>query len=218
MLSKLAKLQSTPRKRSSPKASGPLSLLPLDVVSPSAKRILDFDIESISAGFEDPAWVPMHLTAIAWSWLDEDAVTCRTLVDYSKTVPDFLQGLFTGCRPLLAEFVAVYNQADMVTGHNINRFDVPAINAELMRLMLPPLQDKPRIDTMKLKAKTKGFKKGQDVLSVIFGLEAEKKALNWAEWKQAYATPGWPVIRERCAGDVVQHKLLLRKLMQMGYV
>jgi DNA polymerase elongation subunit (family B) len=184
----------------------------------NAKRILDFDIESISAGFEDPDWVPMHMTAIAWSWLDEDKVTCRTLVDYAKTVPDFLQVLFTGCRPLLAEFVAVYNQADIVTGHNINRFDVPALNAELMRLSLPPLQDKPRIDTMRLRPKTKGFKKGQDVLSVIFNLPAEKKALNWAEWKQAYATPGWPTIRERCAGDVVQHKLLLRKLMELGYL
>lgn len=160
----------------------------------------------------------MHMTAIAWSWLDEDKVTCRTLVDYAKTVPDFLQVLFTGCRPLLAEFVEVYNQADIVTGHNINRFDVPAINAELMRLMLPPLQDKPRIDTMKLKAKARGFKKAQDVMAATFGLTAEKKALNWAEWKQAYATPGWPVIRERCAGDVVQHKQLLRKLLEMGYV
>lgn len=184
----------------------------------SAKRILDFDIETIAAGFADPAWVPMHLTAMAWSWLDEDKVTVRTLVDYAKNVPDFLQVMFIGCKPMLAEFVDVFNSADIVTGHNINRFDVPALNAELMRLGLEPLRDKPRIDTMRLRAKTHGFKKGQDVMSVIYDLPAEKKALNWAEWQQAYAEPGWPTIRERCGGDVVQHKLLLRKLMQMGYL
>ncbi len=158
------------------------------------------------------------MTAVAWSWMDEDRVTCRTLVDYAKTVSTFLNAMFLGCRPLLEEFVEQYNKADIVTGHNISRFDVPAMNAELMRLGLAPLRDVQRIDTMRLRAKTHGFKKGQDVMSVLFDLPAEKKALNWAEWQQAYAEPGWPTIRERCAGDVVQHKLLFRKLMEMGYV
>ncbi len=215
MPSKSAKLRST--KPSAQPWAQPLPLLAS--VSPgAARRILDFDIESIAAGFADPAWVPMHMTAVAWSWLDEEKVTCRTLVDYAKTVPDFLSVMFLGCRPLLAEFVEVFNQADIVTGHNINRFDVPAINAELMRLGLEPLRDKPRIDTMRLRAKTYGFKKGQDVMSVLFDLPAEKKALNWAEWQQAYSEPGWKTIKERCAGDVIQHKLLLRKLMQLGYL
>ncbi len=118
----------------------------------------------------------------------------------------FLANMFLGCRPMLAEFVDEYNRADIVTGHNISRFDVPA------------LKDVPRIDTMRLKAKTHGFKKGQDVLAVLYKLPAEKKALNWAEWQAAYAEPGWPTIRERCAGDVVQHKLLVRKLMELGYL
>lgn len=160
----------------------------------------------------------MHLTAVAWSWLDEKAVHVRTLVDYAKSLDTFLQVMFTGCRPMLEEFVEVYNTADIVTGHNISRFDVPALNTELLRLGLAPLRDIPRIDTMRLVAKTKGYKKGQDVMSVVYKLPAEKKALNWAEWQQAYAEPGWPVVRERVGGDVVQHKQLLRKLMQMGYV
>ncbi len=160
----------------------------------------------------------MHVTAMAWSWLDEETVTCRTLVDYGRSRDAFLEAMFLGCKPMLEEFVTQYNAADIVTGHNIARFDVPALNSELMRLGLEPLKDKQRIDTMRLKAKTYGFKKGQDVLAVLYGLVEEKKALNWAEWQQAYAEPGWPTIRERCAGDVAQHKKLFRKLLQLGYL
>jgi hypothetical protein len=39
--------------------------------SPDARRILDFDIECVAAGYADPEWVPSHITAIAWSWVDE---------------------------------------------------------------------------------------------------------------------------------------------------
>jgi DNA polymerase elongation subunit (family B) len=124
---------------------------------------------------------------------------------------------FLGCVPLLEEFVAVFNEADAVTGHNIRRFDLPVMNAELMRLGLPVLEEKPVIDTIRL-VRSKGFKKGQDVIADVLGVPAEKKAMNWAQWQKAYATPGWPEVRERVAGDVVQHKLVLGRLLELGYL
>lgn len=184
------------------------------------KRILDFDVETVAAGFADPQWVPNRVTAIAWSWLGEDVVSVRTILDYAKNLTTFLEAYFLGCKPMLREFVETYNQADVVTGHNIGRFDLGVMNAELMRLGLPLLEEKPTIDTMRLggEAPLKGFKKGQDVMAVLFDVPAEKKPMNWAQWQRAYAQVGWGDIRERVAGDVVQHKLLFARLQEQGYL
>lgn len=180
-------------------------------------RILDFDVETIAAGYADPEWVPSRITAIAWSWVDEDTVETRTILDYANTLDDYLSMSFLGCAPMLEEFVAVFNQADAVTGHNICRFDLGVMNAELMRLKLPVLREKRVIDTIRLK-RSKGFKKGQDVLAEVLDVPAEKKAMHWAQWQRAYATPGWPEVRERVSGDVVQHKLVLGRLLELGYL
>lgn len=181
------------------------------------KRILDFDVETVAAGFADPQWVPNRITAVAWSWLGEDKVEVRTIVDYADTHEAFLEAFFLGCKPMLEELTFELALADVWTGHNIGRFDIGVMNAELMRLGLPRLAVTETIDTMRLKS-SKGFKKGQDVMAEVFDVPAEKKPMNWAQWQKAYATPGWPEIRERVAGDVVQHKLLLARLTELDYL
>lgn len=181
------------------------------------RRILDFDVETVAAGFADPQWVPNRITAIAWSWVGEDKVEVRTILDYTSDLVDFLNDFFLGCAPMMEDFVEVFNQADVVTGHNIRRFDLGVMNAELMRLGLPLLGKKPTIDTMALKP-AKGFKRGQDVMAEVFDVPTEKKSMNWGQWQTAYATPGWNEIKERVAGDVVQHKLLLARLLDLGYL
>jgi len=180
-------------------------------------RILDFDCETLAAGFADPEWVPNRITAIAWSWVGTDDVHTRTILDYARNLPTFLAMNFLGCKPMLEEFVSVFNEADAVTGHNIRRFDLGVMNAELMRLQLPVLKEKRVIDTIRL-VRSKGFKKGQDVMADVLDVPAEKKAMNWAQWQRAYAEPGWPEVRERVSGDVVQHKLLLGRLLELGYL
>ena len=181
------------------------------------RLILDFDVETLAAGYADPEWVPSRITAIAWSWVGEETVETRTILDYAKNLPTFLQMNFLGCKPMLEEFVAVFNTADAVTGHNIRRFDLGVMNAELMRLQMPVLQAKPVIDTIRL-VRAKGFKKGQDVMADVLGIVEEKTAMNWAQWQRAYAEPGWPEVRERVSGDVIQHKQLLGRVLELGYL
>jgi len=180
-------------------------------------RILDFDVETLARGYADPEWVPSLITAIAWSWLGDDKVETVTILDYASDLDEYLHMSFIGCAEMLEQFVSVYNQADAVTGHNIRRFDLGVMNAELMRLQLPVLQSKRVIDTIRL-VRSKGFKKGQDVMADVLDVPAEKKAMNWAQWQRAYAEPGWPEVRERVAGDVIQHKLLLGRLLELGYL
>src|SRR5579884_2800602 len=45
---------------------------PLPETRPS--RILDFDLETLAAGYADPAWVPDKITCISASWVGDDHV------------------------------------------------------------------------------------------------------------------------------------------------
>lgn len=116
-------------------------------------------------------------------------------------------------RPLLDAIEA----ADVVTGHNIARFDLPVINAEAMRLGLEPVRDVMVEDTMRL-VRAKGFKKGQDNLAVLYGVSEKKFSLSWQEWQDAYDESGWGVIRHRCESDVLSHKQIRERLIAAGHL
>lgn len=177
-------------------------------------RILDFDVETIAAGFADPEWVPQKITCVAWSWADatrnEDwAVESRI---------SGVEGLFsypTKRAKMLAALLDQINQADMLTGHNIVRFDLPVINAECVRLGLEPVRSAFVQDTIRL-VRSKGLKKGQDALGHLFKTREEKMALDWQQWQDAYGEKGWELVRSRCESDVVQHKQLRLELIERG--
>jgi DNA polymerase family B, exonuclease domain len=165
----------------------------------SLKRIFDFDVETVAAGFADPQWVPQKITCVAGSWIGSDLVESRIcgpegLFGHPEVRAEMLQWLLDRIR-----------EADIVTGHNINRFDLPVINSECMRLGLEPIRKVKTEDTMLL-VRSKGFKKGLDNLGVLFRTPAQKVSLSWQEWQQAYDEPGWVTVRQRCEGDVLLHK------------
>lgn len=176
----------------------------------SPVRILDFDIECLAAGYADPEWVPHKVTAAAWSWIGDDDV---------ESLLTGKDGFFNAgkrgrrLRPLLDAIAA----ADVVTGHNLLRFDLPVLNAECLRCGLDPLPRVRVIDTIRL-PKTKGLKKGQDNLSAMLDGAEQKKALTWFEWDEAYEETGWPVVRERVVSDVVQHKEMYELMRRRGWL
>lgn len=176
----------------------------LKLVETGELRILDFDIETLAAGFADPDWVPQKITAAAWSWIGEDKVD-SLVVGKRAYWNRRLRG--KKLKPLLAAIA----QADILTGHNIARFDLPVLDAECARCLLPPLQPVRILDTIKLK-RTKGLKKGQDNLAHNFEIRQRKMDLIWGEWDDAYAEDGWPTVEARCRSDVVQHKQLLEQI------
>ena len=171
-------------------------------------KILDFDLETLAAGFADPEWVPQKITVAAWSWIGSDRV-------YSLSTGK--DGFFS--RKLRAKrlkpLLAAIEKADVLTGHNIFRFDLKVLNAECIRCGLPGMKPQRVEDTIRL-PRTKGLKKGQDDLSVMVGGHLKKKTMNWSEWEQAYEKDGWPEVIERCKMDVLQHKELRQKLLDDG--
>lgn len=184
---------------------------PLEFPAPQVtpQHILDFDVETVAAGFADPEWVPQKITCVAWSWVGEEQVTSRTCGT---------EGLFGDPkrrRDMLCYLLEQIWVADMVTGHNVERFDLPIINAECMRLGLQPLKQVMVQDTMRL-ARSKGFKKGLDNISRLLNVPGEKLALDWQAWQEGYDEAGWQTIRRRCESDVVLHKQTRERLLGLG--
>lgn len=179
-------------------------------LSERGRRYLDFDLEAVAAGYADPNWVPHTVTAWAYCWYGTDDVHVQTLpVESFYSVPDrqrFLQ-------PLLA----VLEAADVLCGHNLLRFDLPVLQAEVMRLGLPSLLACTVEDTIRL-PRSKGFKKGQDNLGVLLDVPLEKLPLNYQQWQNAYAEPDLATVKERVVGDVRQHMLIREQMRQRGWL
>lgn len=190
-------------------------------------RILDFDVETCAAGFADPQWVPQKITCVAWSWLGTGVVEhriCGPLGFFGR--PELR-------REMLVPLLDAIAEADYVTGHNLERFDLGVINAECMRLDLPPIMSVTVQDTMRV-LRSKGFKKGQDNLGRLFNTLEQKLSLDWQAWQEAYDEIGedaglakrllnpsaypevWPTIRERAVSDVIMHQQLRNEVLERG--
>jgi len=171
------------------------------------EHVLDFDIETIAAGFADPNWVPQKITCVAWSWVGSDKV------ESTVCGPEGLFGDSSLRAVMLAPLLAEIARADMVTGHNLLRFDLPVINSECMRLGVEPIRSVLVQDTMRF-LRAKGFKKGQDTVGSMLRLRNQKMGLNWQDWQDAYDEEGWADIKARAETDVVMHKEMRLKLLE----
>ncbi len=174
-------------------------------ISSRPLRVLDFDCEARATGYGDPNWVPQEITCIAWSWLGEKKVESRCRIDPG------------GARRMLEDFRRVWDRAEMVTGHNIRRYDLPVLNADYIRAGLPPLDSKLTHDTLRDVVRTKGLKRDQENLCKLYGMSEKKQHMAWQDWQEAYAETGWPLVRSRCETDVLGHKKMRREQINRGW-
>ena len=107
------------------------------------RRTLDFDLETVAAGFADPDWVPQTITCWAYCWVGDNNVQVDAL-------PVADREDFDARRRFLLPLLAAIEQADVVTGHNIVRFDLPVLMADIMRVGLPALEPMLVQDTIRL--------------------------------------------------------------------
>lgn len=176
----------------------------------SKRRVLDFDLETVAAGFADPDWVPQTVTAWAACWTDESEVRVEALS------PALFYDI-PARRRFLEPLVALVREAGVVTGHNILRFDLPVLQADVMRVGLPSLPPVLAQDTIRL-PRSKGFKKGQDVLASMLDVREEKLPLHWGAWAAAYAEDSLATVKDRVVGDVRQHMQLREAMRDRGWL
>lgn len=185
-----------------------LSLLPLRWCSVSSPlRILDFDVETLPGHWIGGDYVSKIITCVAWSWVGTDEVECFT--HYTHT-PSMLADVLSF--PL--------READFVTGHYIRGYDLPLINGMLLRQGAPSLPRILSVDTKLDLRKNMGRSQSQENLSAMLGIESPKVTRNLHEWEGFnLREPGFEEAGiERCVGDVIQHKELYAKLVELGWL
>ena len=116
-----------------------------------------------------------QIISIAWAWNDEKEVHTQDWgkgKTYTKRLP--------AERKMLKTFSECMEYADIVVGHNINKFDLPIIRARLMAHGLPDLPPVITEDTYALSRKLGFQSKKLDVLGEILGVGRKTPtALSW---------------------------------------
>jgi hypothetical protein len=172
-------------------------------------RVLSFDIENRPLSYWVPDRPSAEITAIAAGWIDVKRVECWML-----TRKDSDPGR------ILERFVAMYDQADIVTGHYVLGHDLPIINGALIELGMPLLKPKLVQDTRKHLIRSKDMPLSQEALAEYFGLTYGKEHMSQPAWRKAnrLGEAGAPLTRARVVGDVQQHKALRLALLEKGYL
>lgn len=168
-------------------------------------KILDFDIENRPLTYWWGDMTTAEITAIATSWA------------HQKAVKVWLYPLVSHVE-MLTEFVKLYDEADIVTGHYIRRHDLPTINGALLLNRMPPLGEKLTIDTKVDLVKRRSLPASQEALADILGISFPKPGMSQSDWRAANSLTeaGLKLVKERVAGDVRQHKALREALTNEG--
>jgi len=174
-----------------------------------AARILDFDIENRPLSYWYDGQATAEITAIAWSWMDEQYIYLRQLQPLSPR---------WSAERMLQAFKTAYDAADMVTGHYIRRHDLPIINAALLELQLPLLSEKLTSDTKLDLVGRADLSMSQESLEAMYGLPVQKFDMRQQDWRDANRrTPaGMKMEAQRVTSDVRGHKLLRARLIEAG--
>lgn len=170
------------------------------------QRVLDFDLECRPLGWYGGGdLVHKEITAIAAQFIGEKK-TYVWLLGRDKP-RDMLEGM-----------VALYDEADIVTGHYIRGFDLPTLNGALLEYQMAPLGDKLTQDTKLDLIKRSGLSMSMENLGALLGLDHPKIQMDQAKWREAnrLTAKGLRYTEQRVVGDVKQHIELRERLLRLN--
>ena len=189
------------------------------------RRHLWFDIETMPVGFSD--YEPeAEIVAICTHWVGE-----RVEPKYWLLRPE-------SAKRAMTQFRAQYDEADMVIGQYIRKFDLPTINGALMMHGLPKLSPKLTSDTKDDWGRKRGVSASLESFIVYYQTmdrlvnvrgQVYKAHLGKAHWRLIYrALTSWRsdawaksqlgLLRARCQGDVLATAKVFRKMEQLGHL
>lgn len=170
-------------------------------------RILDFDIENRPLSYLGQDYTTGEVTSIAWSFNDEEEVHCEVLTPQIEA----------STRRMFKAFLKVYEEADVVTGHYIRKHDLPVLSGAMLEYGYT-LPEKMSSDTKLDLIKAKYLSASQESLAGMYDLPAHKHHMSQPEWRKANRlTPeGIEATKKRVVDDVIQHKQLRAKLVEVG--
>lgn len=168
-------------------------------------KILDFDIENRPLSYMGMDYTTAEVTAIAAGWSHKNKIHCWLLGQHDP-------------EEMLQNFVDLYNEADIVTGHYIRKHDLPILNGALMEYQMPPLGKKLTSDTKMDMIKKKDMSASQESLAGMYELPHPKHHMSQPEWRLAnrLSPEGIKQTKKRVIDDVAQHKALREIMIEHG--
>jgi len=171
----------------------------------SPLKVLHWDLENRPLSYMGQDYTSGEITAIAASWSDQARVHVWLLGRHTQ-------------EEMIGGFLNLYEQADMVTGHNMRRHDLPVLSGAMLEFGFGRLPAKLCSDTYLDLVKRRHLSVSQESLAGTFGLPHPKEHMSQPLWREANRlTPqGLKHTRRRVAGDVRQHKQLRAHLLELG--
>jgi DNA polymerase elongation subunit (family B) len=182
-------------------------------------KILIFDIET-SANL---GWVwgkyeqnviefkqEWFILSFAYKWYGERKTHVRALPDY-KTY----KRSKTNDKELVKELWELFDEADIVLGHNSDRFDIRKANARFVEHGFTPPAPYKTIDTLKAARKYFNFNSNKlDDLAKKFGIGAKVHHAGWKLWEGCMNgdEKSWNTMKRYNKGDVTLTEKIYKQL------
>jgi DNA polymerase elongation subunit (family B) len=177
---------------------------------PSRQRLLFFDVESapaisfiwdlkVQGGYINPSMLIEPPFLLCWSakWADSEEILSARLTGKEAEAQDD--------RRIVDKLADLVRQADIVCGHNVDRFDLPKLNQRIAVHQLTPLGNVRSVDTLKKARQAFRFPSNRlDELAKALGLDG-KMATGFDLWRKARAghVPSLKYLSEYCDVDVL---------------
>ena len=179
-------------------------------VTAKERVIVDFDIEMRPLGWYGGDFVHAEPTAIGYLYLTGDKKGEREALCLTKAKGSMER--------MLSAFRAIYDEADMLTGHYIRGFDLPRLQAAYIEFDLPLLGPILTHDTKLDLIRFSGMSKSQMNIGSLFATEAPKVNMTMADWRDANRLTATGIDKTigRVLGDVDQHMQMRRAMLDAG--
>jgi uncharacterized protein YprB with RNaseH-like and TPR domain len=182
-------------------------------------KILLFDIET--SPIEAHVWdmyetnvlnvlKDSHLMSFAYRWYGKDKTHVRALPDYQsykKNKRDDAE--------LVKDLWHLFNEADIIIGHNGDSFDIKKSQARFIHYGLPPVPPVKTIDTLKLCRKYFKFSTNKlDAVGKLLGVGRKEKTGGFDLWLDCLAgdPKAWKRMKKYNKQDVVLLEAVYEKL------
>lgn len=168
-------------------------------------NVLVFDIENRPLSYWYDGNPTAEVTLIASKWLGA----------YPVDVFSMRRG---GNRRILQQFRHLYEEADVVVGHNIRRHDLPILNGAYIEQGLQPLSPKLTVDTLRDLVGWKDIPKSLEYLCDWLDCPVPKFHMTQHSWRKAnrLEDSGMLLAAERVEDDVRATEWVYLELLKRG--
>lgn len=153
---------------------------------------------------------PWFMLSFAWKRYGDKSVQCRALCDYPGYKPDKPDD-----SALVKELWKIFDSADILIGHNVDRFDRKKTNSRFLGLNLPPPSPYKTIDTLKIaKANFAQDSNRLAALGKFLGLGGKLPTTGWDTWRGAIKgdPKSWSLMKRYNKRDVALLEQVYLKL------